>query len=619
MSRESNNIAVLGQTLHQRVASSRVLMVGAGGIGCELLKNLVLSGFKNIEVVDLDTIDLSNLNRQFLFQKQHIKKSKAHVAKESALKFNPAANITSHHANIKDKEFSVEWFKGFDLVLNALDNLDARRHVNMMCLAADVPLIESGTTGYLGQAYVIKKDVTECFDCTPKVTPTTYPVCTIRSTPSAPIHCIVWAKSYLFNQLFGNSEEEEEEAYQKETSDENAQEIEALARETEELRKIKEAMGSDEYGKAVFDKIFTGDIQRLLSMEDMWKNRTPPTPLYYDELAATMQAQMTSDVNGLKDQHTWNVRECFDMFVDSLTRLSTRLLDAKKDNPTNILVFDKDDNDAMDFVTAASNLRSTIFKIERKSRFDVKSMAGNIIPAIATTNAVIAGIVVMQAYKILNGQLSQTKRTYLKQVTRRPGLLVLEANSEPQADCAVCRTRNIGLKIDIHHTTLQSLLNNVVTASTETGGLGMSEEVTILEGDRLLYDIEFDDNAEKTLDALALEDGKILNIKDDEVDDDTGVNLVLQHATSVTLKNGASFELSGPTRPAIMEPESLGKRKREEGDEMANHAKRAALGNGSVPAASTSQADNGVIDLDDDETAIDEDGRTVKVWVLEDD
>lgn len=94
----------------------------------------------------MDTIDLSNLNRQFLFQKQHIKKSKAHVsvcqkkhtfiarpqtnisivwqvAKESALRFNPSVNIVSHHANIKDKEFSIEWFKAFDLVLNALDNL----------------------------------------------------------------------------------------------------------------------------------------------------------------------------------------------------------------------------------------------------------------------------------------------------------------------------------------------------------------------------------------------------------------------------------------------------------------------------------------------------------------
>ena len=59
---------------------SRILMVGAGGIGCELLKNLVLTGFGEIHIVDLDTIDLSNLNRQFLFRHEHIKKSKALVS-----------------------------------------------------------------------------------------------------------------------------------------------------------------------------------------------------------------------------------------------------------------------------------------------------------------------------------------------------------------------------------------------------------------------------------------------------------------------------------------------------------------------------------------------------------
>ena len=58
---------------------SKLLVVGAGGIGCELLKNLVLTGFNEIEVIDLDTIELSNLNRQFLFQKCHVGKPKAIV------------------------------------------------------------------------------------------------------------------------------------------------------------------------------------------------------------------------------------------------------------------------------------------------------------------------------------------------------------------------------------------------------------------------------------------------------------------------------------------------------------------------------------------------------------
>ena len=149
-------------------------MVGAGGIGCELLKNLVLTGFGEIHIVDLDTIDLSNLNRQFLFRQEHIKKPKAlvgnhtiylgdlcsyfiQVAKESAANFNPHVKLEAHHANIKDPQFNIAWFQSFVLVFNALDNLDARRHVNKMCLAADVPLIESGTTGFNGQVQPIIK------------------------------------------------------------------------------------------------------------------------------------------------------------------------------------------------------------------------------------------------------------------------------------------------------------------------------------------------------------------------------------------------------------------------------------------------------------------------------
>lgn len=114
---------VFTSDLQDKILNSTLLVVGAGGIGCEILKNLVLSGFKRIEIVsknfllpayclhpvqlpflapqiDLDTIDVSNLNRQFLFHKEHVGKSKAQVARESALQFNPNVQITAHHDSI---------------------------------------------------------------------------------------------------------------------------------------------------------------------------------------------------------------------------------------------------------------------------------------------------------------------------------------------------------------------------------------------------------------------------------------------------------------------------------------------------------------------------------------
>ncbi len=77
-------------------------------------------------------------------------KSKSEIARESVLQFNddPSLSIVSHHGNIKEKRFGIPFFKRFDIVINALDNLDARKHVNRICLAADLPLIEAGTTGY---------------------------------------------------------------------------------------------------------------------------------------------------------------------------------------------------------------------------------------------------------------------------------------------------------------------------------------------------------------------------------------------------------------------------------------------------------------------------------------
>ncbi|KAG0380486.1 E1 ubiquitin-activating protein uba2 [Mortierella sp. AD032] len=547
MARESHLETTIGKSLVTTIADARVLMVGAGGIGCELLKNLVMSGFKNIEVIDLDTIDLSNLNRQFLFQKQHIKKSKAHIAKASALAFNPNVNIVSRHQNIKEQEFSVDWFRSFDLVMNALDNLDARRHVNKMCLAANVPLVESGTAGYLGQVTIIQKDKTECFDCQPKETPKTFPVCTIRSTPSTPIHCIVWAKSYLFGLLFGNAEDDDDETLSKEDSgnEETAKELAALAQEAQALKAILASADTECFANRVFDKVFHADIQRLRSMEDMWKSRKPPTPLRYDDIMNTtddLQKALdaaTLESGALKDQRVWTLRETVEVFSDSLLKLTSRLKTMKETDAEATVQFDKDDSETLDFVTATANLRAHVYGIEEKSRFQVKAMAGNIIPAIATTNAIVAGMMVMLAFKILNRRIADCKTSYLVYGRHRPQLIVSEPLAKPNPKCYICRNSYIGLKIDTEKSTVQDLISLLEENSLQ--------EVEIQENGRVIYDPDFDDNAEKTLASLELSDGKFIDVVDE---DDRKVIVCLKHVGAEELGEN-KYEIEGDIEQAL--------------------------------------------------------------------
>jgi len=203
------NEILADKELTNKIKNSRILLVGAGGIGSEVIKDLLLMGFANINMIDLDTIDVSNLNRQFLFNKSHIGKSKAEIAAKVAKEsfgHNSSLNVKAIHNSIQNPEFDIDFFKSHTLVINALDNRAARSHVNRMCLASDVPLIESGSEGYMGQVFLIKRDVTQCYECEgPKQDNRSFASCTIRNTPSLPIHCIVWGK-HLFAQLFGEED-----------------------------------------------------------------------------------------------------------------------------------------------------------------------------------------------------------------------------------------------------------------------------------------------------------------------------------------------------------------------------------------------------------------------------
>uniref|UniRef100_A0A4W5P558 SUMO-activating enzyme subunit 2 n=1 Tax=Hucho hucho TaxID=62062 RepID=A0A4W5P558_9TELE len=589
------SLGSLRKELADSLSACRVLVVGAGGIGCELLKNVVLTGFKNIEVIDLDIIDVSNLNRQFLFQKKHVGKSKAQVAKESVLQFCPTANITAYHDSIMNPDYNVEFFRSFMLVMNALDNRAARNHVNRMCLAADIPLIESGTAGYLGQVTVIKKGLTECYECQPKPTQKTFPGCTIRNTPSEPIHCIVWAK-YLFNQLFG--EEDADQEVSPDTADPelswNPADTEARATASDQDGDIKRVSTKDWARSTgydpvkLFNKLFKDDIQYLLTMDKLWKKRKAPLPLdwlTHQKLGKILEVTGT----GLKDQQVLGVAGYCQLFSRSVETLRSMLAD-KGDGAE--LVWDKDDPPAMDFVTAAANLRMYIFSMKMKSRFDIKSMAGNIIPAIATTNAVIAGLIVLEALKILSGDVEQCRTIFLnKQPNPRKKLLVPCALDPPSANCYVCASKpEVTVKLDVHKTLVLALQDKIL--KEKFGMVAPDVQIEDGKGTILISSEEGETEANncKFLSDFGIRNGSRLQVDDFLQDYTLLVNVI--HCED--LEKDVEFEVVGDA------PDKAPTRSQEEGKNVANGNKDSAEPSTSSKAPAE-QNDVLIVDSDEEE------------------
>jgi ubiquitin-activating enzyme E1 C len=113
-----------------QLSDKKILVVGAGGLGCEVLKNLAMStGITDVHVIDLDSIDVTNLNRQFLFRQEDVGSSKARVAANFINQRCPWMNVTAHHGMIQDKD-PKDFYSTFDVIISGLDNVEARRWLN---------------------------------------------------------------------------------------------------------------------------------------------------------------------------------------------------------------------------------------------------------------------------------------------------------------------------------------------------------------------------------------------------------------------------------------------------------------------------------------------------------
>lgn len=531
----------------------------------------------------MDTIDFSNLNRQFLFRKKHVGMSKAQVATEAALELVPEAKINPHFSNIiKDPKFDLAFFEQFDMVMNALDNLEARSHVNVMCLATGIPLVESGTAGLLGQATVHVPGKTECFDCSPRSAPTTFPVCTIRSTPSKPIHCIVWAKMYLFGKLFGV--DDEDETNNAVTADDDLEEIKKLKEEERELKVLRENSDKKDYAEKIFEKVYSTDIKRLLMNEETWKNRDKPSPLDLKQL----NKPGTAIPQGLDKTHKlWTLEQAVSVFLTNCSKLGKRVVKVES------MEFDKDDDEIMEFVAAAAYLRMHVFNIEKKTLFESKEMAGNIIPAIATTNAIIAALMVIMAKKLINGDWESIKTTYLSYNTP-PKILNPVSLVKPNDFCAKCAVAYRKLFVDSKKFTLKDVLNEIVREK-----YGLEGELSVFNSvGSLIYDPDFEDMEDTKLADLNLIHGSKMVIETDS--DEPGgkkvplVLFIIKEENSIRTEGDMKIPVA-KVKPVVQEAEN---------DNSENVSKKRKAEDDGESSASVKKSKSDVIVLDEENDTI---------------
>lgn len=303
--------------------------------------------------------------------------------------------------------------------------------------------------------------------------------------------------------MFGSSSQDSD------ATDENETLKEAWNSEQEAFSTLKELKNDPEiYYEKLFKKLFIEDIKKIRGIEELWKDRTAPIPLL-NQLPSDLDSR-SDDSN---DHEIWDISRWIKLFKSSIFRLLAR--------SSGEIVFDKDDMDTLDLVASSANIRADIFGIGLESKFEIKAMAGNIIPAIATTNAIAAGMIIIHAKNILEGPEDSYCNAYIKYGGSGRNAFTIEKSCPPNPDCPVCSCDRGILTIDCETCTIKDLIDLVVPFYSEALKEKFpeipieidEEEITIIEGNRLIYDI-FDDNqnSQKFLSSLGISGSKFIKI-----------------------------------------------------------------------------------------------------------
>ena len=468
---------IYGSELEQKLINSEWLMVGSGAIGCEHLKNLAFMGVTNIHLTDPDSIEKSNLNRQFLFRTHHIGKPKSLMASEAIKNMKATMNIKSYTEKVGSENtiFTNQLMPQVTGVLNALDNVKARRFMDEQCFKFNKPLFESGTTGTKGNTQPVIPFVTETYSATSDPdNEKSFPMCTIKSFPNEIAHTIHWA---MDNFEFFNRAPSTLNRWIKDVSvlDTMSQIERTIGMQDINMFTIKYKTQHDiemcaKWAVDMFTENYTNSIKQLLSTFPVEHEITPgikfwaagkrcPKPIEFDinnnihmdYIQATFH--ILASISGLVDNYNRNQIKQMIQDYKPLEFQSNNIKVSSNNNeidseqvvignpnefkPTYIaLEFEKDDDKHINWVTAASNLRAMNYGIPIEDKQKTKGIAGRIIPAISTTTSIVSGLILLEMVKYLLGynKVDNYRSTFVNIAT--PLLVYSDPIESPTIDVA---------------------------------------------------------------------------------------------------------------------------------------------------------------------------------------
>lgn len=431
-------INVFGKDMVESIQKTRPFIIGSGAIGCELIKNLGMLGVKEMFLTDMDYIEKSNLSRQFLFNDDDIRKSKAQTAAKKIKLMNSDTNVRVYENKVcKETEdvFNKDFHKKVDVYLNALDNQDARIYVDQLAIKYTKPLIDSGTTGGKGNVQVIVPHLTESYGSTKDPDDKVgIPICTIKSFPFKQAHTIQWAR-----ELFETEFNEIPSKISKYSTENNLEastpsEITSMIKQLYKYRDF--TVSKEGYHKVlsyIFVENFDYGIKELLKKysdpekKSEVEGKILPSVLVYETMKKEIVDFMTFGFNIMSQMFNTNFEYHFDdfpiissqainidyeqvgelnnfSFADSIIKVIAPII--KK------IDFEKD-NDMLGHVQwllTSSNIRNYQYKIEQADLFTTRKIAGNIIPAMITTTSLVSGYQILEYIKLIKFYKSKEEK-----------------------------------------------------------------------------------------------------------------------------------------------------------------------------------------------------------------